>query len=800
MSSDYTAEHIKILEGLEPVRERPAMYIGSTGLAGLHHLVYEVIDNSIDEALAGFCTEILVTIHLDNSVTVVDNGRGIPVDEHPVARRPAAEVVMTTLHSGAKFDKRSYAFSGGLHGVGVSVVNALSEYLQLEIMRDGHLYRQRYKRGRPVTDLEVVGKSRRSGTSITFKPDHEIFETIEFSFDTLARRLRELAFLTKGILITIYDERADEKRTYRYKGGIASFVEYLNKNKNPLTKVIYFEGEKEGIGIEISIQYNDSYSENLLSFVNSINTEEGGTHVIGFKSGLTTAINQYATNNNLLKNFKYTITGEDIREGLCAIISIKMANPQFEGQTKSKLGNSEVKGVVQSFVHERLLKFLEETPSVARKIVEKSMEAARAREAARKAKDLVRKKSGLELSLLPGKLADCQEKDPNHSELFLVEGDSAGGSAKQARDRAFQAILPLKGKILNVEKARFDKMISNDEIKTMVTAIGTGLGQNDFNIEKVRYKKIIIMTDADVDGAHIRTLLLTFFYRQMPEIIKEGFLYIAQPPLFKVVGGSNERYFKNEMELKAFLIERAMRHLKIETKDGLAIEGQKAAEVGRVLERLDVLREQFSKIKYDPNVVAAVALEGGVANDLFGNERKITKFAKNLVSYLNTVDEYTKISFSVDQEDDSNHLKLHFATQTGSGSFHTSVDQHLVESGKLGEMRTQLLRLRGLGRLPWRVSLQGEEFEIVNYLKLIDRLYACGRKGLVVQRYKGLGEMNPEQLWETTMDPERRVLLKVRIEDSLEADELFSVLMGDNVEPRRKFIQDNAMNVHDLDV
>lgn len=800
MTSDYTAENIKILEGLEPVRERPAMYIGSTGLPGLHHLVYEVIDNSIDEALAGFCSEIMVTIHLDNSVTVVDNGRGIPVDEHPVARRPAAEVVMTTLHSGAKFDKRSYAFSGGLHGVGVSVVNALSEYLQLEIMRDGCVYRQRYHRGKPQTDLHVVGKSRRSGTTITFKPDHEIFETLEFSFEILSRRLRELAFLTKGISITIYDERVDEKRTYKYKGGIASFVEYLNKSKNPLTRVIYLEGDKEGVNIEISIQYNDSYSENLLSFVNSINTEEGGTHVIGFKSGLTTAINQYALSNNLLKNFKYTITGEDIREGLCAIVSIKMASPQFEGQTKSKLGNSEVKGIVQSFVHERLLKFLEETPSVARKIVEKSMEAARAREAARKAKDLVRKKTALEFSLLPGKLADCQEKDPSRSELFLVEGDSAGGSAKQARDRVFQAILPLKGKILNVEKARFDKMISNDEIKTMVTAIGTGLGQNDFNLDKLRYKKIIIMTDADVDGAHIRTLLLTFFYRQMPEIIKEGFLYIAQPPLFKVKSGTREQYFKDETELNRFLIEKAIKSLRITTKEGLTIDGQKASDVGRTIQRLEFVRNQFIKIRYDPNIVAAVALEDGVPQDLFDNEKKITKFAKNLMSYLNTVDQYAKISFSLDKEDESNHLKLRFATQVGSDAFQTTVDQHLFESGKLREMKTQLTRLKALGKLPWHVSLQGEEFDLINYLQLIDRVYASGRRGILIQRYKGLGEMNPDQLWETTMDPERRVLLKVRIEDSLEADELFSVLMGDNVEPRRKFIQDNAVNVQNLDV
>jgi DNA gyrase subunit B len=801
METDYTAENIKILEGLDPVRERPAMYIGSTGISGLHHLVYEVVDNSIDEALGGYCDQIRVTIHLDSSVTVEDNGRGIPVDEHAVARRPAAEVVMTTLHSGAKFDKRTYSFSGGLHGVGVSVVNALSEYLNLEIRRDGFVYIQKYQRGKPKSDLEQAGRTRQHGTKITFKADAEIFETTELSFEILSRRLRELAFLTKGLLISITDERIEETKEYRYKGGIASFVEYLNKNKNPIIKTVYLDGVKDDIQFEMALQYNDSYSENLLSFVNNINTTEGGTHVIGFKSGFTRAINQYAANNNLLKNFKYSITGDDIREGLTAILSVKMLNPQFEGQTKSKLGNSEVKGIAESFIHERLLQYLEENPASGRKIVEKSVEAARAREAARKAKELARKKNSLEFGLLPGKLADCQAKDPNISELFLVEGDSAGGSAKQARDRATQAILPLKGKILNVEKARFDKMISNEEIKTIITAIGTGIGKSDFNIERIRYKKIVIMTDADVDGAHIRTLLLTFFYRQMPQVIERGYLYIAQPPLLKARAGNKDLYFKTELEFNTFLIERSLKSLRITTRDSRVVEGQKILDIYRMTHRVDSLTRQFQRIGYDANIVNALCMEEGFSLDVLSDEKALRRLASNVVSYLNVKEKrYNGLEYQIEPEEGNGIFRLTFLSDMAGGRFRTVIDHHYAQSARHKELRDLSRKLAATGRLPWSVASDDDQYEVYDFVELGGAITEHSKRRLAIQRYKGLGEMNPGQLWDTTMNPETRTLLKVRVEDMVEADEIFSVLMGDNVEPRRDFIQRNAMSVTNLDI
>lgn len=801
MEVAYTAENIKILEGLEPVRERPAMYIGSTGLVGLHHLVYEVVDNSIDEALAGFCEEISVTIHRDNSVTVEDDGRGIPVDEHPVARKPAAEVVMTTLHSGAKFDKKSYAYSGGLHGVGVSVVNALSEYLHLEIHRDGWVYTQSYARGVAKTELVRVRKSRKHGTKITFLPDPGIFETTDFSFEILSRRLRELAFLTRGITITITDERINETKVYKYKGGVASFVEYLNRNKNPITKVIHLSGEKEGIVFEIAIQYNDSYVENLLSFVNNINTTEGGTHVIGFKSGLTRAINQYSTNNNLLKNFKYTITGDDIREGLAAVISVRMANPQFEGQTKAKLGNSDVKGIAESFTHERLYQYLEENPGAARKIVERSMEAARAREAARKAKELARKKNSVELGSLPGKLADCQSKDPNLAELFLVEGDSAGGSAKQARDRTVQAILPLKGKILNVEKARFDKMISNEEIKTMITALGTGIGENDFSIDKLRYRKIIIMTDADVDGAHIRTLLLTFFYRQMPQVIESGCLYIAQPPLLRARIDNRDYYFRSEAEFNAFVVERSIKALHLITADGRSVEGARLLELYRAAEKLQEGVRQLEKIRYDWSLVEALALEEGITPEITRDQRKLERLARDLISYAGIAyPDYTSMDFRVASTGEDGALRLEISSERGAQRFHTVLDEHFLLSGRFKSARDLAKRLAAVGELPWRIVLEGQNVEIRRFHELATTIASSCRGKVVVQRYKGLGEMNPEQLWTTTMDPTSRTLLRVRIDDLVEADQIFSVLMGDSVEPRREFIQTNAVNVTNLDI
>jgi len=634
MSKEYTAKGIQVLKGLEAVRKRPAMYIGSTDIHGLHHMIYEVVDNSIDEAMAGYCSNIYITIGKDDTVTVVDDGRGIPVDIHPTQKKPAVEVVMTTLHAGGKFDHKSYKVSGGLHGVGVSVVNALSEWLEIEIWRDGKSYTQRYKKGVPTGPLKSSPiKGKKTGTRVTFLPDSQIFTTLSYSFDTLSQRFRELAFLNKGIRIEFVDERTGKKHDFKYSGGIISFVKWLNQNRTTLhSPPIYIADSRDNVEIEIAIQYNDSYKENIFCFANNINTVDGGTHLVGFKSALTRTLNNYAQKNNLFKKQKISLTGDDVREGITAVVSVKLPDPQFEGQTKAKLGNSEIKGLVESIVGQKLGEFLEEHPSVARKIVDKALQSARARDAARKARELVRRKSALESSALPGKLADCSLEDPAQCEIYLVEGDSAGGSAKQGRDRRFQAILPLRGKILNVEKARIDKILSNEEVKTIITALGTGIGEEEFDITKARYHKVIIMTDADVDGAHIRTLILTLFFRYMPELVKAGYVYIAQPPLYRIKKGKEERYAYNDEE-----------------KD-------------RIVKEMD---------------------DG---------------------------------------------------------------------------------------------------------------------KGVYIQRYKGLGEMNPEQLWATTMDPERRTILQVTLEDAVEADQIFTILMGDQVEPRKNFIIENALQVRNLDV
>jgi DNA gyrase subunit B len=791
----YTAEQIKILDGLSAVRKRPAMYIGNTSMEGLHHLVHELVDNSIDEALAGYCHRIEVMIHMDNSVTVRDDGRGIPVDIHEKENRPAVEVVMTKLHSGGKFDNRSYKISGGLHGVGLSVVNALSEFIDLEIRRDGKVYHQIYERGEAKTKLEVTGKTKHTGTQIRFKPDSEIFETTSFSFDVLSQRLRELAFLNKGLSISIEDERSEKRHDFFYKGGITSFIEYLNKNKDCLhPKPIYIQGVKNGIDVEIAFQYNDGYSENLFSFANNINTHEGGTHLIGFKTALTRTINQYATSANLLKGIKENLTGEDVREGLVAVISVKLQEPQFEGQTKMKLGNSEVKGLVEALINEKLGSYFEENPAVARKIISKVIDSARAREAARKARELSRRKGALEGDFLPGKLADCQEKDPQLSEIFIVEGDSAGGSAKQGRDRSIQAILPIKGKILNVEKARFDKMLANEEIRILISALGAGIGKEDYDIHRLRYHRIIIMTDADVDGSHIRTLLLTFFYRHMPEVIERGHLYIAQPPLFKVAEGKNEIYIKDEETFNRHLMNRAV------AKSEVVVErtGKKMSEkkLGSLLEKIFLCHELIQRIqkKGYPRSLLNFLLENGIrSKSTFEDKGKIDNLQKRL----------RKKGFEVfDLYWDEEHNLYGFEVQESNGGKdqRSRVHWDLIASVEYRHLFQIYQEIQEMAPPPYTLVEKGRKVTIDQEEGLLQSLNQLGKEGLSIQRYKGLGEMNPGQLWETTMNPETRTLLKVKVEDAIEADETFSILMGDEVEQRRHFIEENALFVQRLDI
>jgi len=791
----YTAEQIKVLEGLSAVRKRPAMYIGNTGTEGLHHLVHELVDNSIDEALAGHCEKIEVIIHIDQSVTVRDNGRGIPVDIHEKEKRPAVEVVMTKLHSGGKFDNRSYKISGGLHGVGLSVVNALSEYIELEIRRDGKVYHQVYERGETKTKLEVTGKTKHTGTQVRFKADAEIFETVQFSFDLLSQRLRELAFLNKGLSISIEDERSGKRHDFFYKGGILSFIEYLNKNKNCIhPKPVYIQGVKNGIEAEIAFQYNDGYAENLFSFANNINTHEGGTHLIGFKTALTRTINQYASNANLLKGVKENITGDDAREGLSGVISVKIPEPQFEGQTKTKLGNSEVKGLVEALVNEKLGSFFEENPSLARKIITKVIDSARAREAARRARELSRRKGALETDALPGKLADCQEKDPQRSEIFIVEGDSAGGSAKQGRDRATQAILPIKGKILNVEKARFDKMLANEEIRILISALGAGIGKEDYDIHRIRYHRIIIMSDADVDGSHIRTLLLTFFYRQMPEVIEKGFLYIAQPPLFKVTEGKSETYIKNEEEFNRYLMNRAIAKSEVtveKTKKKLA---EKKLTV--LLEKIYLHHDLTQRLqkKGTPRSLLNLLIEQGVrSKTTFEEKGKVADLQKRL----------RKVGFEVfDLYRDEEYNLYGFEVQESNGgkSLRCRVQWDLIASVEYRNLFQVYQEIQEIAPPPYTLVEKGKPVMIERMEGLLESLSHLGREGVSIQRYKGLGEMNPEQLWETTMNPEKRTLLKVRVEDAIEADETFSILMGDEVEQRRHFIEENALFVRRLDI
>jgi DNA gyrase subunit B len=799
----YDSTSITVLEGRDAVRKRPAMYIGSTGEIGLHHLVYEVVDNSIDEALAGFCDSVDVTIHLDNSITVIDNGRGIPVDELKKEKRSAAEVVMTKLHAGGKFDSNAYKVSGGLHGVGVSCVNFLSEKLHLEIWRDNKTYEQEYARGIPVAPLKQTGKTRKRGTKVTFKPDPQIFTETAFSFDKLSERLREKAFLNKGIRITIKDEREDPERSHEfyYKGGIAEFVKHLNKNKSTLhDKPIYFEKEGENLSIEVAIQYNDGYDEKVYSFANNINTVDGGTHLSGFRSAFTRTINAYAQSSGLAKNFKSSLTGDDVREGLVAVISVKLPQPQFEGQTKGKL-NSDVKGAVESFLNDRLTEFFEQNPPVARKIVGKALDAARAREAARKAREIVRK-GAMGSSMLPGKLADCQERDPQLSEIYIVEGDSAGGSAKQGRDRKNQAILPLKGKILNVEKARFDKMLGHSEIKSLITALGTGIGKDDFDINKLRYHTIILMTDADVDGSHIRTLLLTFFYRQMPALVEGGHVYIAQPPLFKVKRGKKEEYIKDESSMIRYLMRQATGDMSVKPANaGQPIEGR---ELAKSLEKMVDFK------RYCERAARRLAGDAHMLNvlleSLSGRKGVLRKEELNLRKVFQDEDLMAKIEGALDKAgykteltSDEEHGLWEIETTTNTG-VNLVIDWNFASYVEFQKAVELFKNLEDELAAPFISGENGASEEIPTREALLEKVLAAAKKDLSIQRYKGLGEMNPEQLWETTMDPAKRTLLKVRIDDAVETDEIFTVLMGDAVEPRRKFIEDNALDVRNLDV
>jgi len=852
-NGDYTAESIKVLGGMEAVRKRPAMYIGSTGEMGLHHLVYEVVDNSVDEALAGYADKIDVTIHIDNSITVVDNGRGIPVDAMDIdgEKVPAAQVVMTKLHAGGKFDSSSYKVSGGLHGVGVSCVNALSHELDLEIWRDGFTWEQTYSKGEPTSKLRKTGAAKiKTGTKVHFVPDKEIFTATEYNYDTLAQRLRELAFLNKGLLITLTDERTTDPKTgepksteFKYNGGIAEFIKHLNRGKSVLhDRPIYMEAERDGVTMEIGLQYNDGYSETVFSFANNINTVDGGTHLSGFRTALTRTINYAGQQMGLFKDVKENLTGDDVREGLVAVISVKLSQPQFEGQTKGKL-NSDIAGIVQAFVNERLGAFLEQNPSVGRKVINKAIEASRAREAARKARDLTRRKGALDGGGLPGKLADCSERQPERCELFLVEGESAGGTAKQGRDRRFQAILPLKGKILNVEKARYDKMLGHEEIRAMITALGTGISKEDFDAAKLRYGKIILMTDADVDGSHIRTLLLTFFFRHMQELIKRGNVFIAQPPLFSIKKGKSQQYIKDEKEYVKVMVKRAAEGLSVRYGEGAAkLEGSALAKFITVLNEYLTLFDKVDKRLRDEVVTELLPkLDLSKRADFEGEKKaapkKIEKLEKDLkklqkersfkevesrfdeehnlweVRYVNSQGAEHRINWELASTPEyrqllskfkqiENYLEPPFVVETLAKAAPANGNSSEEPSGTEEDLeRAQKKLAKELpGKTAAKKKVEFQSVEKTTARDLFDFVLAEGRKDYVVQRYKGLGEMTSTQLWETTMDPERRTLLSVKLEDIAECETIFSTLMGEDVEARRKFIEDNALDVKNLDI
>lgn len=806
VNTEYGSNQIKVLEGLDAVRKRPGMYIGDTGVRGLHHCVYEIVDNSVDEALAGYCTDINVVIHIDNSVSVTDNGRGIPTDIHPTEGISGAELAYTKLHAGGKFNEEggAYKVSGGLHGVGAAVVNALSKWVKLEIKKYGKLHELNFDHGKATDKIKEIGvleNPKETGTKVTFKPDNEIFEFHEFNYDTLANRFREMAFLNRGLKITLKDERSEKNDVFYFEGGISEFVNYLNRAKAPIhKKVIYFVQTKDDYEAEIAMQWTDSYNEVITSYANNISTPEGGTHVSGFKTALTRVLNNYAKDNNLLKNIKIALTGDDMREGLTAVVSVKLKEPQFEGQTKSKLGNSEVEGIVNSLVGESFKTFLEENPEIGKMVIKKSVDAAAAREAARRARELTRRKNVLEFSGLPGKMADCQESDPAQCELYIVEGDSAGGSAKQGRDRRVQAVLPLKGKILNVEKARYEKMLASEEIKNFIQAIGTGIGKDSFNIAKLRYHKIVIMTDADVDGSHIRTLLLTLLYRQFPELIEKGYIYIAQPPLYKYKKGKMETYLKDDKRLEEYLINNATDDSKISI-NGEPVSGEMAKSL---INKENMYRKNLSyyDTHYDSDLLRKLIEDCSLRAEDMTNKAKVEEEVKKILAYFKPLETQTLkyYGITVEEEPETKACSLRLVIKTASRTKKFKISPSFMRSPEYADLVNSYDGIKKYSKATFKIEREKDTREFTSLTSFAEFVIQDGKQGAYIQRYKGLGEMNPEQLWETTMNPANRTLLQVTIEDTVETDQVFTILMGDQVEPRRKFVEENALNARNLDI